>query len=384
MGEIIAKTLFGLENILAEELKQLNAKGIKLYNRAVGFEGDKKTVYKANYCLRTALKILLPIGEAVINNEAELYQYIRTIKWENYLGVNDTLAVEVSLSTNIFKHSHFIAQKIKDGIVDHFRDKYGTRPSVDLKNPVLRINALIQNNIVKLSRDSSGDSLHRRGYRVKQGPAPINEVLAAGLIKLSGWNEKDPLIDFMCGSGTIPVEAALMASRIYPGDLGKEYGFQKWKDYDRQMFKEAIKETKTDILKGTVNVFASDISAEVIALARKHAQIAGVSDRIRFSISDFQHVTPPPPPGVVIVNPPYGERIVQDELNTLYSNMGNKFKKDFAGYNAWVISANAEAFKFVGLKPSLKIQTFNGQLECRFNKYSMYDGSKKPHKIMNS
>ena len=383
MPEYIAKTLFGLENVLAEELRSLGAEGINILNRAVSFSGDKKLLYLANYKLRTALKILVPISEGDIKNEQELYDYVRTVKWDRYFGVNDTLAVEVSMNTALFTHTQYIAQKIKDAVVDQFRDKYGSRPSVDLENPTLRINAYINDRKVSISRDSSGDSLHRRGYRERQGPAPLNEVLAAGLIKLSGWNAKIPLVDFMCGSGTIPIEAAMMASGIPPGDLRADYGFRKWKDYDPALFNQIVNEKK--VYTGEpIQIYASDITPDSVRLAQRHAQNAGVFNYIKFQTTHFADVRPPQAPGMMIINPPYGERIVQQNLNELYSSIGDKLKKDFSGYDAWILSANADAMKSIGLRPSPKVIVYNGQLECRFNRYSLYAGSKKVAKTGDS
>ncbi len=383
MPEIIAKTLFGLEEVLAEELRNLGAANVKVLNRAVGFTGDKKFLYRANYHLRTALKILIPIGEADdIGNETELYDYVRSVHWDRYMGINDTLAVEVAMHTDVFKHTQYIAQKIKDAIVDQFRDKYGSRPSVDLDRPTLRINAYISGRTIKLSRDSSGDSMHRRGYRDKQGPAPMNEVLAAGLIRLSGWNGIDPFVDFMCGSGTIAIEAALQAYHIPPGELRGEYGFQKWKDYDVKLFNEIVNESKETRTDSGIRIFASDIAPEAVRLAMRHAQNAGVLKMINFRTCHFNDIIPPPSPGIIIINPPYGERIVQENLNALYAQIGDKFKKDFAGFEAWIISSNAEAVKHIGLRPSKKIPVYNGQLECRFNRYSLYQGSRKTDKMM--
>lgn len=379
MPEYIAKTLFGLEQVLADELRELGADGIRTLNRAVGFSGDKKLLYKANFNLRTALKILVPIKEGEINNEQDLYEFVRTINWSRYLGAEDTLAVEVSLSTSLFSHTQYIAQKIKDAVVDQFRERFGSRPSVNLDNPTLRINAFVSNKTVTLSRDSSGESLHRRGYRVKQGPAPINEVLAAGLIKLSGWDYNMPLVDFMCGSGTIAIEAALMSLRIPPGDLRMEYGFQRWRDYDPVLFNEVVKERKPAEDEKII-IHASDLSPDAVRLAQRHAQNAGVLKKIRFSTCHFNDLVPPPPPGLVIINPPYGERIEQLNLNELYQQIGDRLKKNYPGYNAWIISSNAEAVKHIGLKPTPRIIVYNGQLECRFNRYSLYEGSKKASK----
>jgi putative N6-adenine-specific DNA methylase len=384
MPEYIVKTLFGLEEVLADELRNLGALEVKIYNRAVGFSGDKRMLYKANYHLRTALKILVPLCEADISNEQDLYAFVRSISWEKYLGVNDTIAIEVAMKTDLFTHSQYIAQKIKDAIVDQFRDKYGSRPSVDLDRPTLRINAFISNRTIRLSRDSSGESLHRRGYRYQQGPAPMNEVLAAGLIKITGWNGKSPLVDFMCGSGTIPIEAAMIALNIPPGDLRGDYGFQKWKDYDPTIFNEIVNDRKNNDSSSEIYVFASDIAQECVRLAQRHAQNAGVLKSIKFTTGHFNELKSPSSPGIILINPPYGERIVQQNLNELYSQIGDVFKKEYPGYEAWVISANAEAIKRLGLRPSRKIPVYNGQLECRFNRYSLYTGSKKDLKFAHS
>lgn len=377
MPEYVAKTLFGLEKVLSDELTELGAAQIKILNRAVAFSGDKDLLYRANYYLRTALKILIPITEGIVNNEKELYDFVRTVQWERYMGVYDTLAVEVAVKSSYFKHSQFIAQKIKDAVVDQFRDKHGIRPSVDLDNPTLRINAYIQDNAITLSRDSSGESLHRRGYRMAQGPAPLNEVLAAGMIKISGWDKSKVLVDFMCGSGTIPIEAAMIAANIPPGDLRDAYGFQKWKDYDPVLFNKIVAERSVPPKDHKPLIMASDISADYIKLSRRHAQNAGVLRYIQFSNAPFSEIKPPVGPGTVIVNPPYGERVVQDNLNDLYKQIGDQLKQKYLGYDAWILSGNAEAMKSVGLRPSPKVILYNGQLECRFNRYALYQGSKK-------
>ncbi len=377
MPEYVAKTLFGLEKVLSEELTELGATDVKILNRAVAFSGDKELLYRANYYLRTALKILIPIVDGVVNNEQELYDFVRTVYWERYMSVNDTLAVEVAVKSSYFKHSQYISQKIKDAVVDQFRDKHGVRPSVDLENPSLRINAFIQDNAITLSRDSSSESLHRHGYRMRQGPAPLNEVLAAGMIKIAGWDKSKPLVDFMCGSGTIPVEAAMMAANIPPGDLRESFGFQRWKDYDPALFNKIVTERNVPPRKLKTMIFASDISDDYIKLSRRHAQNAGVLRYIQFSTLPFNEVIPPIGPGTVIINPPYGERVVQENLNDLYKQIGDMLKKSYTGYDAWIISGNAEAMKNVGLRPSPKVILYNGQLECRYNRYSLYQGSKK-------
>jgi putative N6-adenine-specific DNA methylase len=377
MIDMVAKTLFGIEAVLADELAELGAGNIKILNRAVSFTGDKRMLYRANFHLRTALKILVPINETELRDENQLYEYVRSISWEKYMGVDDTLAVEVALKSDLYTHSQFVAQKIKDAVVDQFRDKYGRRPSVDLDSPNLRINAYIRNKSITLSLDSSGDPLYRRGYRFRQGPAPLNEVLAAGLIKLTGWNGLVPFVDFMCGSGTIPIEAAMLALKIPPGALGRPYGFQKWKDYEQEVFNEVARERSWFAKPADVPVYASDISSETLKLSMGHAKNARVENRIRFQTCDFNDLTPPVQPGLVLINPPYGERIIPEDINALYTRIGDKLKKSFEGYTAWIFSGNPEAFKHVGLKPSKKIPLFNGQLECRLLCYTLYPGSKK-------
>jgi putative N6-adenine-specific DNA methylase len=377
MFDMVAKTLFGIETVLADELGELGAANIKLLNRAVSFTGDKRMLYRTNFHLRTALKILVPVHETELRDENQLYEYVRSISWEKYMGVDDTLAVEVALKSDLYTHSQFVAQKIKDAVVDQFRDKYGRRPSVDLDSPNLRINAYIRNKTITLSIDSSGDPLYRRGYRFRQGPAPLNEVLAAGLIKLTGWNGLVPFVDFMCGSGTIPIEAAMLASKIPPGALGRPYGFQKWKDYEKEIFNEVAREKNWFAKSADAPVYASDISSEALKLSMGHAKNARVENRIHFQTCDFKDYIPPAQPGLVLINPPYGERIIPENINALYTQIGDKLKKNFEGYTAWIFSGNPEAFKHVGLKPSKKIPLFNGQLECRLLCYSLYPGSKK-------
>jgi putative N6-adenine-specific DNA methylase len=383
MFEMVAKTLFGLENILSEELREIGAENIRILNRAVAFKGSKKMMYKANYNLRTALKILVPLRETEINTEKDLYNFVRSLEWDKYLGKSDTLAVEVSLKSNLFTHSQFVAQRIKDAIVDQFRDKYGQRPSVDLDNPVLRINAFINGKKIVLSLDSSGDPLYKRGYRIRQGSAPLNELLAAGLIMLTGWNGRITFVDFMCGSGTLPVEAALIASKIPPGAIGRFYGFKNWKDYDTDLFDEVVHEKSNNSELTDLKIFASDISSDAVRLAIKHAQNAGVADKIKFQTCHFNDFIPPASPGIVLVNPPYGERIIPYDINELYAQIGNRLKKGFAGYDAWIFSGNPVALKHIGLRPSKKIHLFNGQLECKFHRYSLYEGTKKMYKSNN-
>ena len=375
---MVAKTIFGLEEILAGELLMLGAKNVKEHNRAVSFTGDLGFMYKANLNLRTALRVLKPIAEFTIKNEQELYDEIKKIDWAEYMDVTDTLAIDCVVGSDLFSHSQFLSQKSKDAIVDQFREAFGERPSVDLDHPSLRINLHIKDDNCIVSLDSSGESLHKRGYRDKTNLAPINEVLAAGLVLLSGWDRRSAFIDPMCGSGTILIEAAMIACRIPPGYYREQYGFQQWKDYDAELWDKIYEISIGKINEKPVQLTGIEISSNVIRKARENVKLAKLDDVITIHNTAFQEFEPPEGPGVVIINPPYGERMHQEEdINGLYESMGDTFKKKYKGYSAWIVSSNMEALKHVGLRPSKKITVFNGPLECRFMRFDMYDGSKK-------
>ena len=374
--DIVAKTFYGLENILATELAEMGVTGVTMLNRAVSFTGSKEVLYKANYYLRTAVKILVPIYETRIKNENDLYRSVKSVNWEEMIGLDNTFAIEAVLKSTVFTHSLFVEQKVKDAIADRFRDKYGKRPSVDLADPDIRIHVNISGDTMKMSLDSSGQPLFKRGYRAGQGEAPVNEVLAAGLVTLSGWKGDRPFADFMCGSGTIPIEAALLASKIAPGSFGRKYAFQNWKDFDENVFRKIVSDA-TPSSEKLPAIHASDASPLAVNLAKKNAQHAGVLDFIRFSRTRIQDVVPDEEPGLIILNPPYGERLKQENLNGLYHAVGDKLKKDFNGWEAWILSGSYEALKNLGLHPSAKITLYNGQLECKFQKYQLYKGSIK-------
>jgi putative N6-adenine-specific DNA methylase len=378
---MVAKTVAGLEEVLADELLKLGAKNIEKLNRAVLFTGDKGFMYKANLNLRTALRILKPIKSFEISNEQSLYDEIRKISWDEYITFKDTIAIDTVLSTDLFTHSQFISQKTKDAIADQFREKYQARPSVDLDHPTLRINLHIAGTTCSVSLDSSGDSLHKRGYRDKTNLAPINEVLAAGLVLLSGWDKRSNFIDPMCGSGTIAIEAALYANNIPPGYFRKEFGFERWKDFDKELWDLIFESSVSKISDHQQKIIASDISKHVSRKAKENVKLAKVEDVVTVETASFEELEPPAGRGVVIMNPPYGERMDKDDLEVLYKSIGDTLKKKYKGYTAWIISSNMEAFKFIGLRPTRKIQVFNGPLECRFMKFEMYKGTKKVHKL---
>ncbi len=374
---MIAKTMAGLEEVLADELINIGAENVEILSRAVSFKGNNNVMYKANLWCRTALRILKPIATFEAQNEDSLYVEVGKINWKQWMSDDETLSVDTVLSNSEFTNSVFVSQKVKDAIVDQFRRRTGRRPSVDLNNPVLRLNIHISGLNCTLSADSSGQSLHKRGYRKFTPPAPINEVLAAGLIKLSDWDGNSNFIDPMCGSGTIVTEAALIALNIPPGYYRNKFGFQNWNDFDENLWNNIKKEASSLIKEYDGEIFGSDISDEAVIMARENLKAAGLHRDVNIvnkSVSDFE---PPKGGGVAITNPPYGERLDINNITELYRSMGNAFKKYYTGYDVWVISSDIKTIKLIGLHPSLKIKLFNGPLECRFMKFNIYDGSKK-------
>lgn len=374
---MVAKTLFGFEELLAKELRNLGAQDIKIGVRNVSFAGDKGFMYKANLGLRTAIKILKPIKTFKVVSEQDLYEKVKSISWENYLKPSGSLAVDATVHSHVFTHSKYIALKTKDAVVDRFRDKAGERPNVDLRFPDLKINVHIDRQLCTVSLDSSGESLHRRGYKTATNIAPINEVLAAGLVLLSGWDGQSDFMDPMCGSGTIMIEAAMIACNIPPALHRKSFGFMGWENFDEQLW-DTIKDSSMKKVK--------DFPGKIIACDRAFASIrkaeANVKDALLDDIIEVHRMNFIKKPylfenkGVVLFNPPYGERLEAD-VNELYGQIGDTFKKNYAGCSAWLITSDMEAVKHIGLKHTRRIKLFNGQLECRFLKYEMYEGSKK-------
>jgi len=380
---LTAKAIYGLEEVLSFELKKLGARDIELHNRAVSFTGDKGLIYKCNLHLRTALRILVPIEKFEVQDEQSLYDGIKAIDWEQYMGVDDTLGIDCVLNTPIFTHSLFIAQKAKDAIADQFRDRHNKRPSVDLARPTLRIHLHIYNNVCSVALDSSGESLHKRGYRSQVNLAPMNEVLAAGLVLLSGWNRSSNLIDPMCGSGTILIEAALIAANIPPGYYKDDFGFMRWTRflaYDPELWQKIYDAAIDRIVEVSPNIYGGEISHNVARMAKENVKLAKVEDMVQIRECAMEDFEAPEGGGVVIMNPPYGERMDKQDSNELYASMGDTFKKRFTGYDCWIISSNMEALKYVGLKASRRIPVANGHLECRFVKYEMYSGTKRVFK----
>lgn len=376
--QLTAKTLFGLEKILSKELSSLGAENIQAVNRAVMFEGEKDILYKANYCLRTALSVLLQIAVFRIRSADDLYRRSMKIDWSRYLRSDQTFAIVPVVNSPLFRHTGYAGLRLKDAVADWFRSKTGHRPSVDTDDPDILINLHISNDLATVSIDSSVIPLYKRGYRKGQGSAPMNEILAAGIVMLSGWDALTPLVDPMCGSGTIAVEAALFASNTPPGKFRKSFGFQKWSGYDQDLFLK-IKEDAESLTKPSLGmIFCSDVSGEAVELSETNIRSAGLTDMITCRVEDFRNLRALSSEGVVIMNPPYGQRIKTGDSNEFYGMIGTTLKHGFTGYDAWIISSDREALKHVGLKPSGKITLFNGALECLLVNYKLYQGSKKP------
>jgi putative N6-adenine-specific DNA methylase len=376
----IAKTQFGLEEVLAIELVDTGATDITLLNRAVSFRGDVAVMYAANYTCRTALHILMPVLDFKFRDKEKFFEHIKSFPWADHFSPERTFSVDTVMSDSIFSNSHYVSLYCKDAIVDYFRDNFGKRPSVALDNPDIKIHVHIRGHECSISLDSSGDSLHRRGYRVQQGAAPLSEVLAAGLILLSGWDRKTHLFDPMCGSGTLLTEAAMIASNIPAGYYRKSFGFQNWSNFDQETWQKVKQKADDEITDPDCAITGCDHSEVAIMVADKNIRSAKLHKDIELIESDFQSYDFPKEKGFIIMNPPYGERIKPTDIVTLYQEIGNTLKNHCAGYTAWIISAHAEALKFVGLKPSKKIPIYNGPLECRFVKFEIFEGSLKSKK----
>jgi len=381
--KMLAKTFYGFEEILEKELQQLGAQNLKRGNRFVSFEGDKGFMYKANLCLRTALKILKPIHSERIQNEESLYKVFYNFPWEDHIDVNSKFVIDSVVNGQIFTHSQFVSQKAKDGIVDQFRDRFSKRPTVDLNRPDLRINLHINNDYCTISLDTSGASLHQRGYRTVTNIAPLNEVLAAGLIQLSGWQANTDFLDPMCGSGTFLIEAAMFALKIPANINRKTFAFEKWKDWDPELF-EIIKESQLKkVINPKIQISGSDKAPSAIEKAKQNIENANLSDFIKIQKKDFFQLDKlTKGPLHLLMNPPYGERL-EGDINALYQGIGDGFKQSFPNTHAWLISSNMEAIKCIGLRPSRKIKVFNGKLESRLLYFPIYEGTKKIHKLRN-
>lgn len=375
--KFVAKTLYGLENVLEKELEGIGAQSIKPLNRAVSYEGDMNILYRSNYCLRTALSILMPVAEFRIKSKDDLYRGGLRIKWEKYMAAEDTFSVVPVVKSPLFSHSGYPGLILKDSVADYFRNKSGSRPSVHASDPDLVINLHISNNDVTVSLDSTVVPLYKRGYRKEQSEAPINEVLAAGILLMSGWDGSNDLLDPMCGSGTFPIEAAMIAGNIPPGRLRDYFGFMRWKEYDPGLFDSIKTELNSLAVEPAVSINGSDISDKAIKQAGVNVAAARAEAFITLQVSDFKDLKSEGRNKTLFLNPPYGLRLQPEEIDELYSITGATLKHNFEGCTAWLITPNKEALKHVGLKPARKYNLFNGAVECTLLKYELYGGSRK-------
>ncbi|MDE6340584.1 MAG: RNA methyltransferase [Muribaculaceae bacterium] len=371
--QMVAKTFQGLEDVLRDELISLGAENVEMGRRMVSFEGDLAMMYRANLCCRTALRILKPIEKFTAKDPDELYDIVRDIEWEKYMTPDTTFSIDSTVNSDEFTHSKYVTYRVKDGIVDHFRDKYGERPSIRVSGADLMLNVHIFDDRITISLDSSGEPLSKRGYRVEQTAAPINEVLAAGIIMKTGWRGDCNFADPMCGSGTFLIEAALIAANINPGIYRKQFAFEKWPDFDRELFEDIYNDDSAE-REFTFKIYGGDIDPEAVSIARKNVREAKVEDMVELMCRPMSDWIDNPEPGIIVMNPPYGERLKSDDLVALFKGIGTCLKKNFSGWTAWLIGPDNEDFGNIGLKPTLKIPLLNGSLECSLREYVLFDG----------
>jgi putative N6-adenine-specific DNA methylase len=374
--ELIAKTFMGLEPVLAKELTQLGVNNVHIGRRMVSFTGNKEMMYRANFQLHTAIRILKPIKHFKARTADEVYDEVKKIDWSNYLDLKKSFSVDSVVFSDEFRHSKFVAYKVKDAIVDQFRENSGQRPNISVSAPDIRLNIHIAEYDCTLSLDSSGESLHRRGYRQESVEAPLNEALAAGMIMLTGWHGETDFIDPMCGSGTVLIEAALIARNMSPGVFRKEYAFEKWPDFDQDLF-DTVYNDESQEREFSHKIYGFDIDQKAVNTARLNIKAAGLSNDIIVDVADFKNFTQPKERSIIIMNPPYGERISTPDLLGTYKMIGERLKHQFLNNDAWVLSYREECFDQIGLKPSIKIPLYNGSLECEFRKYQIFDGKMK-------
>jgi len=379
--DLIAKTFMGLEPVLAKELTQLGANNVEIGRRMVSFTGDKELMYRANFSLHTAIKILKPIKRFKAQSADDVYEEIKKLDWTSYLDNDRTFSVDSVVFSEEFRHSKFVSYKVKDAIVDQFKERTGKRPNISVANPDLRLHIHIADvapgkSECTLCLDSSGESLHRRGYRQESVEAPLNEVLAAGMILMTGWKGDTDFIDPMCGSGTLLVEAALIARNMAPGLFRKEYAFEKWPDFDAELF-DRIYNDDSQEREFNHHIYGYDVDMKAVNTARMNVKAAGLTADVTIEQQDFKDFQQPKEKSIIVTNPPYGERISTPDLLGTYRMIGERLKHQFMGGDAWILSYREECFEQIGLKPSVKIPLYNGSLECEFRKYQMFDGKLK-------
>ncbi len=374
--ELIAKTFMGLEPVLAQELTQLGANNVQIGRRMVSFTGNKEMMYRANFQLHTAIRILKPIRHFKAGSADDVYEEVKKVDWSKYIEKGKTFSVDSVVYSDEFRNSRFVTYKVKDAIVDQFRENTGDRPNISVSNPDIRLNIHIAEDKATLSLDSSGESLHRRGYRQESVEAPLNEVLAAGMILMTGWKGDTDFVDPMCGSGTLLVEAALIARNMSPGIFRKEFAFERWSDFDQELF-DTIYNDDSQEREFKHHIYGYDVDIKAVNTARLNVRAAGLTSDITVEEADFKDFKRPEEKTIMVCNPPYGERISTPNLLGTYKMIGERLKHEFMGNDAWILSYREECFDQIGLKPSIKIPVYNGSLECEFRKYSIFDGKMK-------
>lgn len=381
--QMLAKTFKGLEEVLAKELVELGANNVQIERRAVSFTGDKRMLYMANFCLRTASRILVPIAQFKARHTDDIYEQVKQIDWSEYMTTKMTFQIDATVYSDYFRHSQFVTYRVKDAIVDWWMERGGVRPSVKLTNPDLYLNVHIGGDVVTVSLDSSGESLHKRGYRVANTQAPINEALAAGMLLLAGWNGQGDFYDPMCGSGTLLIEAALIARNIAPGIYRKGFAFEKWANFDADLFEDVYSDDSRE-REFTHKIYGSDAGFYAMQTAMKNVESAGLQRDIevkQIRVQELRLTEKDTDGALVMINPPYGERLAQDkDVMNLYKDMGTALKHQFSGATAWIISSNDEALKCIGLRPAKRVRLVNGDLDCWFNQYVLFKGDHKTWK----
>lgn len=373
---MLAKTFKGLEQVLAQELIELGANEVQIERRAVRFEGDKALLYKANLCLRTASRVLVPIVSFRAKDADSIYDQAKQVAWGTWMTADTTFAIDSTVYSDLFRNSRFITYRVKDAVADYWQEKAGKRPNVRVSEPDLTINVHISQDRVTLSLDSSGESLHKRGYRVANTEAPINEALAAGMLLMAGWKGQCDFYDPMCGSGTLPVEAALIARNIAPGIFRKSFAFEKWRDFDADLWSDIYNDDSQE-RDFTHRIYGSDASFYAIQQAQKNIKAAGVQKDVELRQIRLEELKPEGVGSLVMLNPPYGERLASNkDIERLYGAIGTALKHNWPGATAWIISSNEEAMKCIGLKPSRKMRLLNGELDCQFNRYDLFTGKR--------
>ena len=381
--QMLAKTFKGLEDVLAKELVELGANNVKIERRAVSFTGDKRMLYMANFCLRTASRILVPIAQFKARHTDDIYEQVKQIDWSEYMTTKMTFQIDATVYSDYFRHSQFVTYRVKDAIVDWWMERGGVRPSVKLTNPDLYLNVHIGGDVVTVSLDSSGESLHKRGYRVANTQAPINEALAAGMLLLAGWKGQGDFYDPMCGSGTLLIEAAMIARNIAPGIYRKGFAFEKWANFDADLFEDVYSDDSRE-REFEHKIYGSDAGFYAVQTATKNIESAGLQRDIevkQIRVQELRLADQDTDGALVMINPPYGERLAQDkDVLNLYKDMGTALKHQFSGATAWIISSNDEALKCIGLRPAKRVRLVNGDLDCWFNQYVLFKGDHKTWK----